>query len=69
MTKRKELTKKEEEFWYRYLDYYFYHLKEPTRDELASYLKMSSQLCQYYVSILKKKGYIKKVGKRIKISK
>lgn len=57
---RKFLTLKEQKFWERYIEYYFDHLKNPTREELALYLKISPQLCQYYIGILKKKGYLKR---------
>ena len=56
---RKPLTQKEQKFWEKYVEYYLNHLGTPTRKELASYMKTSPQLCQYYLSILRKKGYLK----------
>jgi len=60
MSKRKPLTKKEQKFWEKYIEYYLDKLKSPTREELSCYLKMSPQLCQYYLNILRRKGYLKK---------
>ncbi len=51
-----KLTPKEKEFYVKLIKYYTDHLVEPTREELSHYLKMSPQLCQYYISRLKKKG-------------
>ena len=60
--KKKPLTQKEQKFWERYIEYYLDHLETPTREELASYMKTSPQRIQYYINILRKKGYLK-VGK------
>ena len=62
--KKKPLTQKEQKFWERYIEYYLDHLKTPTREELARYLKTSPQRIQYYINILRKKGLLKKVVSR-----
>ena len=64
--RKKPLTQKEQKFWEGYVKYYLDHLRIPTREELASYMKTSPQVVQYYISILRKKGYLK-VGKKLKI--
>ena len=56
---KKILTKKEEDFWFKYIDYHFYLLREPTREEIAKFFDISPQLVQYYINILKVKGWIK----------
>ena len=59
MKRKKPLTEKEEEFYNKLIDYYIDHLKMPSREELASWMKMASpQLVQYYLSILKEKGWL-----------
>ena len=63
---KKKLTLKEEKFWEAFQNYYFTHLQEPTRDEMANYIKVSPQLVQYYYDILKKKRWLK-LSKTIKV--
>ena len=58
---KKTLTEKEQTFWDKLQDYYFEHLILPTREEMSKYSKMSPQLVQYYLSILKKKGWLNKI--------
>lgn len=58
---KKTLTEKEQEFWDKLQNYYFEHLLLPTREEMSKYSKMSPQLVQYYLSILKKKGWLNKI--------
>jgi dsDNA-binding SOS-regulon protein len=52
------LTRKEEEFYDKYLDYLRAHLKEPSREELAFWFKSSPQLVQHYLKQLKEKGWL-----------
>jgi len=59
---KKILTGKEQDFWDKLMDYYFEHLIMPTREEMSRYSKMSPQLVQYYLGILRGKGWLKKVG-------
>lgn len=52
------LTRKEEEFYNKYIDYLRAHLKEPSREELAFWFKSSPQLVQHYLQKLKEKGWL-----------
>jgi len=56
---RQPLTKKEQQFWERYIEYYLDNLKAPNVYDLARYMRKSPQLCQYYLTILKRKNWIK----------
>ena len=53
-----ELTRKEEEFYDKYVDYLRAHLTEPSREELAFWFKSSPQLVQHYLQKLKEKGWL-----------
>lgn len=68
----KKLTTKEEVFVQGFLNYYLTHLKEPTREELATYIGISPQLAQYYYKVVKQKGWLKisrkqQIGNKLKI--
>jgi len=56
---QKPLTKKEQQFWERYIEWYFDHLQPPNVYDLARYMHKSPQLIQYYISALRRKGWIK----------
>lgn len=61
---RKPLTKKEEQFFDKFYCYYLSRLKMPTREELGRYMKASPQVVQYYLNILREKGWIPKETKK-----
>ena len=60
------LTEKEQQFWEKYTQWYFSRIKAPSVYDLARYTKKSPQLWQYYLTIFRKKGWIK--DKKIKRS-